>query len=63
MIARKFNSFYAKEHKCIGYHCRHNRMHNVKDYKINNYSRKNEKITKREMNRSKQINNTNTKER
>jgi hypothetical protein len=45
MIAGKFNSFYAKEHK------------------LNNYSRKNQKTTKREMNRSKQINKTNTKER
>jgi hypothetical protein len=45
MIARKFNSFYTKEHK------------------LNNYSRKNQRTIKREMNNSKQINNTNTKEK
>jgi hypothetical protein len=48
MIAGKFNSLYAKEHK------------------LNNYSRKNKtkkKKKKIEMNRSKQINKTNTKDK
>jgi hypothetical protein len=35
----------------------------TKEHKLSNYSRKNQKTTKTEMNRSKQINNTNTKER
>jgi ribosome-binding protein aMBF1 (putative translation factor) len=34
----------------------------AKEHKLNNYSRKDQKTTKRKMNRSKQISNTNTKE-